>query len=184
LRQAVAALQLQIEDLKVFVTPEKVAKISGRARTAADKEKAVQCLGNHAGVDRVDDTQLQAPVEPPSVFHTVVKGDTLSLITKRYYGIIMAYPVLAEANQPLIKDVDKIEPGWIVRVPPLRHFDYTTVQGDTLSLIAKRMYGDPMKYPLIVDANKDVVKDPDVCKPGWTLHIPVLHPLPSTGAVA
>lgn len=177
--QAVAALGIGIEDFKVFLTPDKVAKVSGRAKTQADKEKAIQVIGNHAGVDRVDDSGLTAPVEPPGVFHTVVKGDTLSLIAKRYYGIIMAYPVIADANQPLIKDVDKVEPGWILRVPPIEGIPYRTKGGDTLSLIAKQMYGDPMKYPRIVDANKAIITNPDVCKPDWTLVIPVLHALPA-----
>ncbi len=179
LMAAVGALNLGIDNFKVFVTPAKVAKLSGQAKTQADKEKAIQCVGNHAGVDRVDDSELTAPTAPPGVFHTVVKGDTLSLIAKRYYGIIMAYPVLGDANQPLIKDVDKVEPGWIIRVPPIQAIAYTTKQGDTLSLIAKHMYGDPMKYPAIVEANKTIITDPDVCKPGWTLAIPVLHPLPA-----
>ena len=177
--QAVAALGLDIANFKVFVTPEKIAKVSGQAKTQADKEKAIQCIGNHAGVDHVDDGDLSAPSEPPSVFHTVVEGDTLSLIAQRYYGIIMAYPVLAVANEPLIQHVDKVEPGWIIRVPPIQAFAYTTQQGDTLSLIAKHMYGDPMKYPLIVDANKAVITNPDVCKAGWALSIPVLHALPA-----
>jgi nucleoid-associated protein YgaU len=177
--QAVAALGVSIENFKVFVTPNKVAKLSGQAKTQADKEKAIQCVGNHAGVDSVDDTELSAPVEAPSVFHTVVKGDTLSLIAQRYYGITMAYPVLATANQPLIRDVDKVEPGWILRVPPIQGIPYTTQQGDTLSLIAKRMYGDPMKYPVIVDANRSIITNPDVCKAGWELTIPVLHALPA-----
>lgn len=179
LQQAVLGLGLPLENFSVFVTPEGVAKLSGSAQSQSDKEKVILCVGNHAGVDRVDDSAFTAPSAPPGVFHTVTKGDTLSLITKKYYGIIMAFPVLDEANQPLIKDVNKIEPGWIIRIPPITSYAYTTKQGDTLSLIAKAMYGDPMKYPLIVDANKDIVTNPDICKPGWTLQIPILHPLPA-----
>jgi nucleoid-associated protein YgaU len=49
---------------------------------------------------------------------------------------------------------------------------YDVVAGDTLSKIAKRFYGDPMKYPKIFEANRDQLKDPDVIKPGQKLKIP------------
>lgn len=36
--------------------------------------------------------------EPEAQFHTVVKGDYLSKIAKKYYGNAMKYPVIFEAN--------------------------------------------------------------------------------------
>jgi nucleoid-associated protein YgaU len=44
--------------------------------------------------------------------------------------------------------------------------------GDTLSKIAKQEYGDANKWPKIFEANKDVLKDPDVIHPGQVLTIP------------
>jgi nucleoid-associated protein YgaU len=49
---------------------------------------------------------------------------------------------------------------------------YEVVSGDSLSKIAKKFYGDPMKYPKIFDANKDQLSDPDKIKPGQKLRIP------------
>jgi nucleoid-associated protein YgaU len=49
---------------------------------------------------------------------------------------------------------------------------YEVVAGDTLSKIAKRFYGDPMKYPKIFEANRDQLQDPNVIKPGQKLKIP------------
>jgi nucleoid-associated protein YgaU len=49
---------------------------------------------------------------------------------------------------------------------------YEVVSGDSLSKIAKKFYGDPMKYPKIFDANKDQLSDPDKIKPGQKLKIP------------
>ncbi|MBA2321421.1 MAG: LysM peptidoglycan-binding domain-containing protein [Deltaproteobacteria bacterium] len=156
-------------------------KLFGTVATQADKEKLVQIVGNHEGVDTVDDSgvTVTGPSGRPSVFHTVVASDTLSLIAKRYYGIIQAYPTIASANQPLIADVDAIEPGWIVRVPAIEGISYTTKSGDTLGSIAKAMYGDPAKYTVIAGANASVIRDPNVVEPGWALTIPVLQALPA-----
>ena len=51
---------------------------------------------------------------------------------------------------------------------------YTVVSGDSLSKIAKAQYGDPMKYPMIFEANQPMLKDPDKIYPGQVLRIPVL----------
>jgi nucleoid-associated protein YgaU len=51
---------------------------------------------------------------------------------------------------------------------------YTVVRGDTLSKIAKQFYGDANKYPAIFDANKPMLKSPDLIYPGQMLRIPPL----------
>lgn len=55
--------------------------------------------------------------------------------------------------------------GWSSRT-------YTVKSGDTLSKIAKEMYGDAGKYPQIFEANKPMLKDPDEIYPGQVLRIP------------
>lgn len=49
---------------------------------------------------------------------------------------------------------------------------YTVVRGDTLSKIAKQYYGDANKYPKIFEANKPMLKSPDLIYPGQMLRIP------------
>ena len=49
---------------------------------------------------------------------------------------------------------------------------YVVVKGDTLSGIAKREYGNANKWRTIYEANKDVIKDPDLIYPGQELKIP------------
>ncbi|OIN56560.1 peptidoglycan-binding protein LysM [Arsenicibacter rosenii] len=51
---------------------------------------------------------------------------------------------------------------------------HTVESGDTLSAIAKKVYGDPMKYGIIFEANKPMLKDPDLIYPGQVLRIPQL----------
>jgi len=49
---------------------------------------------------------------------------------------------------------------------------YTIVSGDSLSKIAKARYGNAMDYPKIFEANKEVIKDPDLIYPGQKIRIP------------
>jgi nucleoid-associated protein YgaU len=49
---------------------------------------------------------------------------------------------------------------------------YTVVQGDSLSRIAKHQYGEASKWRKIYEANRDLIKDPDLIYPGQSLRIP------------
>ena len=52
---------------------------------------------------------------------------------------------------------------------------YTVVAGDSLSKIAKRLYGDANQWRRIFEANRDQIKNPDLIKPGQKLKIPVAN---------
>ena len=49
---------------------------------------------------------------------------------------------------------------------------HTVVAGDSLSKIAKREYGDANAWQRIFEANRDIIKDPDLIHPGQHLVIP------------
>ncbi len=49
---------------------------------------------------------------------------------------------------------------------------YTVKSGDTLSKIAREVYGDSSQYRKIFEANRDKLKDPDKIMPGQQLVIP------------
>ncbi|RYC67965.1 MULTISPECIES: peptidoglycan-binding protein LysM [Spirosoma] len=51
---------------------------------------------------------------------------------------------------------------------------YTVKSGDSLSKIAKEVYGDATKYGIIFEANKPMLKDPDLIYPDQVLRIPQL----------
>jgi nucleoid-associated protein YgaU len=111
-------LGLSVDGLKVDLDGDK-AVLSGKAASQAEREKAIVIAGNTQGVAQVDDQISVASPEPPSQYHRVVSGDTLSKIAKQYYGDTSKYPELFEANQPMLKDPDKIYPGQVLRIPPL-----------------------------------------------------------------
>lgn len=49
---------------------------------------------------------------------------------------------------------------------------YEIQSGDTLSGIAKKLLGNAMDYPKIFEANREVIKDPDLIYPGQKIRIP------------
>jgi len=51
---------------------------------------------------------------------------------------------------------------------------YTIQKGDTLWAIAQEYYNDGSKYPVIVEANIEVIKDADKIYPGQSIRIPEL----------
>jgi len=109
----------QFRDLKVDYK-DGVVTIVGEADSQAAKEKAVLIAGNVYGVERVDDSGFTAPVEEEVEYYTIVSGDSLSKIAKRYYGNAMKYPLIFEANREVIKDANLIYPGQKIRIPKLK----------------------------------------------------------------
>ena len=49
---------------------------------------------------------------------------------------------------------------------------YTVKKGDSLSKIAKRVYGDPQQWHKIHEANRDIIDNPDLIHPGQVLKLP------------
>ena len=76
-------------------------------------------VGNSNGIATVDDQMTVEREEPVAQFHTVASGDTLGKIAKTYYGNAMKYPVIFEANKPMLTHPDKIYPGQVLRIPSL-----------------------------------------------------------------
>lgn len=111
------ALGLPADALNVSVEGDTV-KVSGTAPDPATREKIILAAGNVAGIAKVEEN-LTTPVsgEAAPRFHTVVRGDTLSAIAQKYLGAANKYPVIFEANRPMLQDPDKIYPGQVLRIP-------------------------------------------------------------------
>jgi nucleoid-associated protein YgaU len=94
------------------------ASVYGVAPDQATKEKIVLCCGNVAGVAKVNDNLTVDQSQPEAQYYTVVSGDTLSKISKQYYGDANKYMTIFEANKPMLSHPDKIYPGQVLRIPP------------------------------------------------------------------
>jgi LysM repeat protein len=52
--------------------------------------------------------------------HGCGSGDKRSKIAKKFYGDANKYPVIFEANEPMLTHPDKIYPGQMLRIPPIK----------------------------------------------------------------
>ena len=68
--------------------------------------------------------------------------------------------------------VARVDDQLVVEVAEPEATLYTVKGGDSLSKIAKAHYGDAMKYTVIFEANKPMLKDPDKIYPGQVLRLP------------
>ncbi len=118
LASAVETLGFEVRDLNIEVT-EDTATVWGEADSQETREKVVLVLGNTEGIASVDDRMTVLVEEPQAQFHTVVSGDSLSKIAKQVYGDAMKYPIIFEANKPMLKSPDLIYPGQVLRIPAL-----------------------------------------------------------------
>ena len=133
------------------------------------------------------------PGPPPGcrAVHTVVSGDTLWDIARRFCGTGAAWPSIFDANRAKINDPNLIFPGQVFCIPVLcvpppppsgaitPGTNYTVRPGDTLSGIALRAYGNASLWPKIFDANRSKISDPNLIFPGQVFFIPVLGGAPS-----
>ncbi len=134
----IMGLGLKIKPFSVVAHQDKkMVSLIGFAETLQDKEKAILAAGNIKGVEKVDDrlkvgsppARAEAPAvvenapepdaaeAPTSQFYTVKSGDTLSKIAREFYGSANKYPVIFEANKPMLSNPDRIYPGQVLRIP-------------------------------------------------------------------
>ena len=107
-----------------------------------------------------------------------VEGDTITLA-----GIAQDYPTrekviliagniegIAHVNAEQLITMEQISEENVREIP--EEIFYTIEKGDTLWEIATKFYDDGSKYPHIVDANIEVIKNPDLIYPGQAIRIP------------
>ena len=114
----VKALGLPYNSLSVKTSADSVV-LEGEVATQEDAEKIALAVGNVEGVELVDSRLKVATPASPARYHTVKSGDSLSKIALEVYGDLQKYPVIFEANKPMLTHPDKIYPGQVLRIPAL-----------------------------------------------------------------
>jgi len=83
-----------------------------------EEATAAQAAAEAASAQSASSATAQAaPGGAGTASYTVVKGDTLSKISKHFYGNANQWKRIFEANRGLLKDPDKIFPGQVLRIP-------------------------------------------------------------------
>lgn len=102
-----------VDNLEVKVEGDTV-KITGDA-TPETLEKAALIAGNVEGIQNVEVDGVRDDADDN--YYTIVKGDNLSKIAKKFYGDANQYNKIFEANREVIKDPNLIYPGQKIRIP-------------------------------------------------------------------
>ena len=93
-------------------------EIGGTAHTQYHKNLLWDEI-KRVGGDNPADLMADIKVEITDYFHkhTVVSGDSLSKISKHYYGKVNEYMRIFEANRNILKDPNLIHPGQELEIP-------------------------------------------------------------------
>jgi nucleoid-associated protein YgaU len=78
--------------------------------------KQVDAAHTDVSLDLTIDSSLPIP-KPAEQTYTVKAGDTLSKISKQFYGDANKYMKIFDANKDLLKDPDTIKVGQVLKVP-------------------------------------------------------------------
>jgi hypothetical protein len=94
------------------------------------------------------------------------------------YGDPLKWTRIWRANFEMIEDPDWVLAGWTLKIPrhwPKRH---QVVQDEWLSKIAGywEVYDNYRKWPMLFEANKDRINDPDLIFPEQELVVPREYP--------
>lgn len=100
------------------------ARAAAQAENAADKKAAAEQAAKEEKQARRELRRRRRKAQEAadramSKFYTVKPGDTLSRIAKEFYGDGAKFPIIFEANTPMLKNPDLIYPGQVLRIPPL-----------------------------------------------------------------
>ena len=167
-----------------------------RARgTAAEPEPLRQITigGTSAKVaTRPDTTRSSSAVAKQPTVHFVRSGETLSAISKKYYGTpdhaaqiarnnnisnpqhlgVGTRLVLADDPRGSIRANQAAAPIRQAQTTAPRKRMVTVKEGETLSEIAKRELGSEGKWHELWEMNKKAVPNPNRLRPGTTLNLP------------
>lgn len=122
-KRYIDSVGLDIKDFDFTLDGAGKLTLTGECATKADYEKVAVTAGNIAGISEVDNNMTIGATETiehkDSSYYTVAKGDSLWKIAVANYNDGTKYPILFEANKPMIKDEDEIYPGQVLRIPAL-----------------------------------------------------------------
>jgi nucleoid-associated protein YgaU len=112
--QQVSVKNLHVQDNKLFI--KGVAPSQEAANKVWDEIKRVNPRADDITADFPIDTSMQRQAASVQTYK-VKAGDTLSKISKQFYGSPNEYMKIFEANKDKLSDPDKIQVGQELKIP-------------------------------------------------------------------
>lgn len=118
LEHYVKLMGFDVDDLEIRYD-DGLATVSGKVKDQETRERIILAIGNVQDVGQVSDDIEVSEDSEESDLHVVQSGDSLSKIAKQFYGDAGKYPVIFEANKPMLTNPDLIYPGQVLRIPAI-----------------------------------------------------------------
>ena len=175
-----AALEAELARLESAKSSDSAQAEAARANLSQMQSQLNDLEGRYAEAKSGSD-ELQKEIEWYETLpktYVVQKGDFLQKISgqETIYNDPTKWTRIYFANRDMLLEQgpNLIYPGWELSIPRDWPNAWTVRQDEYLGRIAGywEVYDDATKWVRIYEANKDVVKDPDVIWPGWELTIP------------
>lgn len=165
-----------------------VLAIGGLVYRYFQKQEPIRDQIQEQEIQKDGDEITDRVIEVPSS-HTVQIGENLWEISEQYYQSGYNWVDIAAENN--LNNPNLLAAGQELKIPDVEPkqltvdglpetgveeeitgTEYTVVEGDSLSLIAQRAYGDMFAWPEIWTANRDEIDNPNIIEPGMVLEIP------------
>lgn len=121
------------------------------------------------------DTNLKVSLEDYKILEDTKNGFDINVEIKlkqyRDYGTKTVNVTIKQAKP--VATVKKTRPAASSPAPKTKPKTHKVVKGDTLWKLSKKYYGDGSKYKKIFNANKKIIKNPNLIYVGQVLTIPV-----------
>lgn len=136
--------------------------------------------------------RIQNWIDSKTVIRLVISENGITKVNKTFYIESISHSETSETNGDInyvisLREYRKIEATKIITLKAMvgnsarsdtkttpKANTYTVVSGDSLTRIARKMYGDGSKWTVILEANKTIIKNKDVIYAGQVLTIPSL----------
>src|SRR5215470_13737948 len=119
--QVIQDQQIQMKNLHIEgnkLVMKGVAPSLEAANAVWNEIKRINPKADDVNADFPVDTNLKtAPAVGSVKMYTVKAGDTLSKISKQFYGDANSYMKIFNANRDKLNDPDKIQPGQELKIP-------------------------------------------------------------------
>jgi nucleoid-associated protein YgaU len=113
--QQVQMKNLHLEGNKLVMRG--VAPSQEAANAVWDEIKRINPKADDVNADFPVDSSLKTAAAGSAKMYTVKSGDTLSKISKQFYGNANDYMKIFNANRDKLNDPDKIQPGQELKIP-------------------------------------------------------------------
>lgn len=183
-------VRLSVPGLRVFSSSSAllVTALLGLGASAVNSVPEAPAIVQQADVSATNHAQEEAQRNDELLSYTTSAGDDLWTLAEEHLGDGMRWREIAELNDTVLGSPTQVlDAGTRLLIPHETHAvslayvqdaeeswssEVEVEKGDSLWSIAGEQLGDPSKWPQILAANSDLIKDPALIKPGWRLSIP------------